>query len=52
MDYTTYFLMIREDDPEGTERDVIAYTLYKTKGTGENQGTAGGGHTQRMEPGP
>ena len=37
MDYSKYFLMIREDDPEGTERDVIAYTLYKTKGTGENQ---------------
>ena len=37
MDYSKYFLMIREDDPEGTERDVIAYTLFKTKGTGENQ---------------
>ena len=36
-DYSKYFLMIREDDPEGTERDVIAYTLFKTKGTGENQ---------------
>ena len=37
MDYSKYFLMIREDDPEGTERDVIAYTLYKTKGAGVGQ---------------
>ena len=36
-DFSKYFLMIREDDPEGTARDVIEYTLYKTKGTGENQ---------------
>lgn len=36
-DYSKYFLMIREDDPEGTEKDVIAYTLFKTKGTGDNR---------------
>ena len=36
-DFSKYFLMIREDDPEGTAKDVIAYTLFKTKGTGENQ---------------
>lgn len=31
-DFTKYFLMIREDDPEGTAKDIIAYTLEKTKG--------------------
>lgn len=36
-DYSKYFLMIREDDPEGTARDVIAYVLHKTKGKGEKQ---------------
>ena len=36
-DFSKYFLMIREDDPEGTAKDVIEYTLFKTKGTGENQ---------------
>ena len=37
MDEGKYTLIIREDDPEGTARDVIAYTLRMTKGTGENQ---------------
>lgn len=32
MDFSKYFLMIREDDPAETERTVIAYTLEKTKG--------------------
>ena len=36
-DFSKYFLMIKEDDPVETEKTVIAYTLYKTKGTGENQ---------------
>ena len=31
-DFTKYFLMIREDDPEGTAKDVIEYTLEKTRG--------------------
>ena len=30
-DFSRYFLMIREDDPAATARDVIAYTLLKTK---------------------
>ncbi len=30
-DFDRYFLMIREDDPAGTAKDIIAYTLYKTK---------------------
>ena len=33
-DYTEYFLMIREDDPVGTARDVIAYTLHMTGDSG------------------
>ena len=32
-DFSKYFLMINEDDPEGTEKTVIAYTLLKTQGT-------------------
>ena len=32
MDFTNYFLMINEDDPAGTEKAVIAYTLEKTRG--------------------
>lgn len=32
-DFSKYFLMINEDDPEGTEKTVIAYTLFKTQGT-------------------
>ena len=36
-DFSKYFLMIREDDPKGTEKDVIEYTLLKTKGKGDNQ---------------
>ncbi len=30
-DFSKYFLMINEDDPEGTEKVVIEYTLLKTK---------------------
>lgn len=30
MDFTNYFLMINENDPKGTEKAVIAYTLEKT----------------------
>ena len=33
-DFSKYFLMIREDDPAGTEEDVIAYTLHKTQDSG------------------
>lgn len=36
-DFSHYFLMIDESDPEKTAEIVIEYTLYKTKGTGENQ---------------
>ncbi len=36
-DFSKYFLMIREDDPAATERDVIEYTLKMTEGTGENK---------------
>lgn len=36
-DFSHYFLMIDESDPEKTAETVIEYTLYKTKGTGENQ---------------
>lgn len=36
-DFSKYFLMIREDDPEGTEKVIIEYTLHMTKGTGENK---------------
>ena len=30
-DFSKYFLMIREDDPEGTAKTVIEYTLLKTR---------------------
>ncbi|SET32386.1 S-methyl-5-thioribose kinase [[Clostridium] polysaccharolyticum] len=32
-DFTKYFLMIQEDDPETTEKIIIEYTILKTKGT-------------------
>ena len=32
-DFSKYFLMIREDDPEGTAKTVIEYTLLKTRDT-------------------
>jgi 5-methylthioribose kinase len=32
-DFSKYFLMINEDDPATTEKTVIEYTLFKTKGT-------------------
>ena len=33
-DFSKYFLMINENKPEETEKLVIEYTLFKTKGTG------------------
>ena len=36
-DFSKYFLMINEDDPEETQRLVIEYTLLKTKGKGEGK---------------
>ena len=33
-DFSKYFLLIREDDPAGTEEDVIAYTRHKTQESG------------------
>lgn len=36
-DFSKYFLMINEDDPAGTEKVVIEYTLKMTDGTGENK---------------
>ena len=36
-DFSKYFLMINEDDPEGTEKTVIEYTLFKTQGTEEGK---------------
>ena len=32
-DFSKYFLMIHEDDPETTEKTIIEYTILKTKGT-------------------
>lgn len=32
-DFSKYFLMIQEDDPQTTEKIVIEYTILKTKGT-------------------
>ena len=36
-DFSKYFLMINEDDPEGTEKVVIEYTLKMTEGKGEGK---------------
>ena len=36
-DFSKYFLMIKEDDPAGTEKVIIEYTLLKTRGKGEGQ---------------
>lgn len=36
-DFTKYFLMIDEADPEATERVVKEYVLLKTQGTGDNK---------------
>ena len=36
-DFSKYFLMINENKPEETEKLVIEYTLFKTKGTGEGK---------------
>lgn len=36
-DFSKYFQMIKEDDPEGTEKVVVEYTLLKTRGTGEGK---------------
>ena len=36
-DFSKYFLMINEEDPVGTEKVVIEYTLLKTQGTGKGK---------------